>query len=125
MRTVRVHYKTSDAQASPEVSEPMRCDAVWRGYLGRCTRPSQWTVAQQNDIKTRLASAGSGLSPDQIEVYAGFCSKECYDETLYSSGGWYEASGVRAIRQALTDVDTPEEIPTWCGGRSLGSQGLF
>jgi hypothetical protein len=130
VRTVRVHYQTSDSQTAPELSESIRCDVAWRGYLGRCTRPD-WPAAERDAVLSELASANPSLSEAQREVYAGFCSKSCMDELLYGpdtfTNSWYTALGVRAVRQALTNVSTPEEIPTWCGGRAGASsaQTLF
>lgn len=125
VRTVRVHYQTADGQ-TPVLSDPIRCDSAWRGYLGRCTRPMD-AGAEKTTITTNLAAANASLTAEQIEAYAGFCSKACYDEQLYAptANGWYAQTGIRALRQALTQAPSLDEIPTWCGGRVIGGVSGF
>ncbi len=126
VRVVRVHYQTADGQA-PLLSEPIRCDTAWRGYIGRCTQPMP-AGAEKTNILTQLALANPTLTAEQREAYAGFCSRACFLEQ--GSGvhavNWYsDGTKIRALRQALTGAATPEDIPAWCGGSSLQGSGIF
>jgi len=125
VRSVQVSYQTSDNQ-SPQLSAPIRCDVAWRGYLGRCTQPMA-DGPEKTAILANMAVSTPSLTAEQREAYAGYCSKACYDEQAWGAGAtsWYAATGVRALRQALSSAPDMDHLPTWCGGRISGGVDVF